>query len=209
MKALILKDLLAVWKYCRNLLLMCGAFLVASIFAEDYGFMQTYPVIFVGMLVNSLIAYDERDKWDKLVLTMPITRRQYVTSKYLVGLLLQGTVLALTAGSCAMRMVLSGGFDLEVFWGEMSVLLALACAAPSLILPFIFKDGSEKGRMAYLIVLGSIFALAAGGAVVLKKLELSQVQVRIPGGPLIVVLLALLYCGSWALSVRWYEKREF
>ena len=76
MNALIYKDFLAIWKYCRFFLLMCGGFLVTSVFIEEYSFMQMYPVIFMGMLVNTLIAYDERDKWDRQVLTMPITRNQ-------------------------------------------------------------------------------------------------------------------------------------
>ena len=99
MKALIYKDLLAVWKYCRSYLFMCGAILVSSVFIEEYSFMQFYPLIFMGTLVNTLIAYDERDKWDRQVLTMPVTRKQYVTAKYLTGLLLLGTVLAYTRES--------------------------------------------------------------------------------------------------------------
>ena len=63
--------------------------------------------------------------------------------------------------------------------------------------------------MAYLIVIGSIFAVAAGGAVVLKKLDLlgSTVELPIPG--LIAAAALALYPISWALSVYWYEKREF
>lgn len=209
MKALIYKDLLAIWKYCRNFILMCAVFLAASVFVEEYGFMQTYPVVFMGMLVNTLIAYDERDKWDRQVLTMPITRRQYVTSKYLVGLMLQGLVLVLTGVACALRLVRGGGFQLESFWMEMDVLLVLACLAPSLILPFIFKNGSEKGRMAYIIIIGCLLGLAVALSHILNRLNLMQTQMDLPGGPLLLVLTAAIYVGSWALSVRWYEKREF
>ena len=209
MKALIYKDCLAIWKYCRNYLLMCAVFLVASVFMEEYSFLQMYPVIFMGMLMNTLIAYDERDKWDRQVLTMPITRKQYVTAKYLMGLMLQGTVLLLTAGAHALQMALQGGFQWEIFFVEVELLLVLAAAAPSLTLPFIFRDGSEKGRMAYLIVIGTVFGLAAIGTIILKKLDLMQDQAELPGGPLAAVLMVLLYLGSWILSVRWYEKREF
>mgnify|MGYP003450688398 CR=1 FL=1 len=209
MKALIYKDLLTIWKNCRYYLLMCGVFLAASVFVEEYSFLQMYPVIFMGMLVNTLIAYDERDKWDRQVLTMPITRKQYVTGKYLVGMILQGTVLVLTAGANALQMVLHEGFLWEAFRAEVGILLVLASAAPSLTLPFIFRNGSEKGRMAYLIVIGTVFALAALGAIILEKLNLMHKQVELPGGPLVVVLVVLLYLGSWVLSVRWYEKREF
>ena len=208
MKALIYKDLLAIWKYCRNYLILCVMFLALSIFMEEYSFFQMYPVIFMGTLVNTLIAYDERDKWDRQVLTMPVSRKQYVTGKYLTGVILQGTMVVLSAAACALRLAMGDGFGWAVFKDYLAFLLGLAVAAPSLILPFIFKNGSEKGRMAYLIVLGAIFAVAVGGTLVLKKLDVLQMQVQIPGA-LLVLLVPVLYLGSWALSVRWYEKREF
>lgn len=209
MKALIYKDFLAIWKYCRIYLLMCAAFLLMSVFVEEYGFLQMYPVIFMGMLVNTLIAYDERDKWDRQVLTMPITRKQYVTAKYLTGLLLQLTVLTLTAAAHAIQLGLEGTFSWDSFGMDMAVMVVVASAAPSLVLPFIFKNGSEKGRMAYLIVVGTVFAMAAAGAVVLKKLDLLSAPMEIPVPAVVAAGAALLYPASWALSVRWYEKREF
>lgn len=209
MKALICKDFLAVWKYCRTYIFLCGAFLAASVFVEEYSFLQMYPVIFMGMLVNTLIAYDERDKWDRQVLTMPVSRKQYVTAKYLTGLILQGTVLLLTALAHGLQLRLAGVFYWKTFWADMAVMVVLASAAPSLLLPFIFKNGSEKGRMAYLIVLGTVFAAAAAGVVVLKKLDLLGVSLDLPVPALTAALAAVLYPASWALSVRWYEKREF
>ena len=209
MKALIYKDLLAIWKYCRNYIFMCAAFLTVSIFVEEYSFLQMYPLIFMGMLVNTLIAYDERDKWDRQVLTMPVSRKQYVTAKYLTGLILQGTVLALTIAAHALQLHLMGGFDPNAFRMDVAMMVVLTSAAPSLILPFIFKNGSEKGRMAYLIVLGCVFALAAGGAIVLERLNLLEAQIELPVPGVVAALAVLLYPASWALSVRWYEKREF
>jgi len=205
MKALIYKDVLAVWKYCRNYLFLCGVFLLLSIFMEEYSFLQMYPVIFMGTLVNTLIAYDERDRWDRQVLTMPVTRKQYVTGKYLTGMILQGTMMVLSAAACALRLAMGDGFGWAVFKDYLAFLLGLAVAAPSLILPFIFKNGSEKGRLAYLIVLGAIFALAVSGVLVLKKLDM----VGVPMDLSVLPAAVLLYPASWALSVRWYEKREF
>ena len=209
MKALIYKDLLAVWKYCRTYLLMCAAFLVMSVFVAEYSFLQMYPLILMGTLANTLIAYDERDKWDRQVLTMPITRRQYVTAKYLTGLILQGTVLILTAAAHGLQLRLAGGFDWAVFRTDLAMMVVLAVASPSLILPFVFKNGSEKGRLAYLIVLGSIFAVAAAGMILLEKLDLLDETMALPGAAALAVAALLLYPASWALSIRWYEKREF
>ena len=209
MKALIYKDLLAVWKYCRTYIFMCAAFLLASIFVEEYSFLQMYPLIFMGMLVNTLIAYDERDKWDRQVLTMPVTRTQYVSAKYLTGLILQGVVLVLTALAHGLQLHLAGSLVWHAFWTDIAMLVVLAVAAPSLILPFIFKNGSEKGRLAYLIVFGTLFAVVAAGGVVLDKLGMVVELTELPMGIVSVVTAVVLYPASWALSVHWYGKREF
>ena len=209
MKALIYKDLLAVWKYCRTHIFMCAAFLLASTFVEEYSFLQMYPLIFMGMLVNTLIAYDERDKWDRQVLTMPVTRKQYVSAKYLTGLILQGVVLVLTALAHGLQLHLAGSLVWDAFWADISMLVVLAVSAPSLILPFIFKNGSEKGRMAYLIVFGTLFALVAAGGVVLAKLGMVVELTELPMGIVSVVAAVVLYPASWLLSVHWYGKREF
>ena len=209
MKALIYKDLLAVWKYCRTHLFMCAAFLLSSVFVEEYSFLQMYPLIFMGTLVSTLIAYDERDKWDRLVLTMPVTRKQYVSAKYLTGLILQGTVLLLTVLAHALQLHLNKSLVWDAFWMDIAMLVVLAAAAPSLILPFIFKNGSEKGRMAYLIVIGTLFAVVVGGGVILAKLELVGGLMELPVGIIAAVAAVILYPASWALSVHWYGKREF
>ena len=209
MKALVYKDLLAVWSYCRKYIVMCAVFLAVSVFSADYSFLQMYPLIFMGMLVNTLIAYDERDKWDRQVLTMPVTRRQYVSAKYLTGLILQGTVLILTAAAHAIQLYMAESFQWDTFRMDLAMMVILASAAPSLILPFVFKNGSEKGRMAYLIVLGSVFAIAAGGIIVLEKLDLMNAPARLPVPALCTAAALALYPASWALSVHWYEKREF
>ena len=208
MKALMYKDLLAVWKYCRTHIFICAAFLLSSIFVEEYSFLQMYPLIFMGMLVNTLIAYDERDKWDRQVLTMPVTRKQYVSAKYLTGLLLQGAVLLLTAGAHALQLHLTKSLVWDAFWADIAMLVVLAVSAPSLILPFIFKNGSEKGRLAYLIVFGTLFALVAAGGVVLEKLGMVVELTELPVGIIAMVAAVILYPASWALSVHWYGKRE-
>ena len=209
MKALIYKDLLTIWKYCRTYLFVCIAFLAASVFVEEYSFLQMYPLILMGTLVNTLIAYDERDKWDRQVLTMPISRRQYVSAKYLTGLILQCTVLVLTAAAHGLQLRLAMDFSWKTFWMDLSMMAVLAAASPSLILPFIFKNGSEKGRLAYLIVFGTLFALVAAGGVVLDKLGMVVELMELPMGTISAVAAVVLYPASWGLSVHWYGKREF
>lgn len=209
MKALIQKDLMAVWKYCRIYVLMCAVFLFGSVFTDEYGFLRLYPLLFMGMLTNTLIAYDERDKWEKLAITMPLTRRQIVSGKYLVGLILQAAVLVLTVLVQWLKLHLRGTFAWESFAMDMALLLAMTVAAPSLMLPAVFKNGSEKGRLSYLITMGVSFGLGVSGSMILEELDLLCVQVEVPLMGLAAAVVLLLYPASWCLSVHWYEKREF
>lgn len=209
MKALIHKDLAALWKYCRTYFYLCGAFLAAAVFLPEYDFLTLYPCFFMGMLPTTLIAYDERDRWERFSLTLPITRRQLVSAKYLVGLILQGGVFSLTAAAVALQGVLRGTFFWEDYLMELVLLLCLGLAAPALMLPFVFKLGSERGRLGYVIGMGVSLGVCVFTALTLDRLGLgfsgSAAQIAL----VILAAVVLLYPVSWFFSVRWYEKREF
>ena len=98
---------------------------------------------------------------------------------------------------------------LGVTLGVTVLMVVLAAAAPSLVLPFVFKNGSEKGRMAYLFVLAIVFALGSAGMILLSKLGMVNEQIVLPLPGILTAVAVLMYPASWALSVHWYEKREF
>lgn len=208
MKALIYKDFLALLKYCRFHLVLCGIFLTASAFAGEMEFMRIYVLVFTGLMPVSLIAYEESERWDRMALTMPLSRRMIVTEKYLMGLLMQGTAAILAGVSMLVQVALAGVVDWPSLFGELLMMLVMAIAIPLLQLPVIFKVGAERGRMAQTLVLCGAMACIVSGAVVLSKLEavleIDTIMVVLAGAAAV-----LLYPASWALSVYWYGKREF
>ena len=209
MKALVYKDLLTLWKNLRNYLLMCVIFQVASIAGEDFEFMRFYPLILVASLPHTLLAYDERSGWEKYALTLPVGRKKLVGSKYLVGLLLIGGSFLLAAATGLVRGWREGFFDPFGYWFELSVLLTLGVGVMGVALPMSFRLGTEKGRMANMVCYGILGAALVLVVLVGDKLGLSQMSldewVIVP----FLVLPAAVLPISWALSVRWYEKREF
>lgn len=52
-------------------------------------FFNVY-VLFSVMIPMSAIAYDDKAKWDRYALTMPVSRRDLVISKYLLALAFAG-----------------------------------------------------------------------------------------------------------------------
>lgn len=209
MKALIYKDLLTLWKNLRNYLLMCVIFQVASIAGEDFEFMRFYPLILVASLPHTLLAYDERSGWEKYALTLPLGRKKLVGSKYLVGLLLIGGSFLLAAVTGLVRSWREGFFDPFDYWFELCVLLTLGVSVMGVALPMTFKLGTEKGRMANMVCYGILGAALVLVVMLGDKLGLSQMSLNEwVIVPFLVLPVAVLPV-SWALSVRWYEKREF
>lgn len=105
MKGLLLKDFYMTAKYCRSFLLIVVVFLAVSFFGKDNVFFILYPVLISSMIPVTLMSYDEHDKWNVYSLTLPYTRGQLVSAKYLTGLIFGSAAyvvsLAATIGSHA------------------------------------------------------------------------------------------------------------
>lgn len=98
MSGILYKDLMNLRRYLRQLVLVFAVLLVIFSFSDsNYGFISAYAVMLSMMTVISSLAYDEQAHWDKYALTMPLSRKTLVGSKYLLGLLvsLAGSVIAL------------------------------------------------------------------------------------------------------------------
>ena len=130
-----------------------------------------------------------------------------VSAKYLIQLMLLGAVYLLMGITQALQMVLNGQFHLESYLVLMSLLWIVYLFAGSITLPFMFKLGVEKGRMAYFVMIGVI----CGAAAVSGKVFGENLQTSIPFGTALIigcVLAAAVYAGSWCLALVFYRKRE-
>lgn len=207
MKGLLLKDLYMMKRYMRSYLLMMVLFMAIAAMDPGNMFFVYYPCILSGMVPTSLLGYDERSKWDMFAGTLPCTRAQIVSVKYLLGVILQLLVLALTAIAQGVTMLRSGSWDWAGYLILLEMLVMLGCVSSSVTLPFMFKFGVEKGRMAYYVMIG----LVCAGSGVAGSLFNSGIQ-YIPGSNVVMPLLTLaamgIYALSWWLSIRFYEKRE-
>lgn len=209
MKALLYKDFYALWKYCKMYLFMCAVFLTISVFEQSQKIFGLYPLVLMGMLPMTMIAYDERDKWERSALTMPFSRRQIVSGKYLFTLIMMGVTFCITALASFLNLWMAGKFDLVEYAAGLSLRLILAMVGPAFMLPAVFKFGAEKGRLAYVITLGVILGVGISAAIITQRLGMTEFEIDTWLAVLAVIGVVLMCPASWALSVRWYEKREF
>lgn len=206
MKGLLLKDFYLSWRYCRAFLVIVAVFLAVSFTGDDNIFFLIYPIMIASVIPMTLVSYDEHDKWTAYSGTLPYTRAQLVSTKYLVGMCFGSVAFLISMAATTVRMMLGGGFVLEQFAVVGTALLVLGCLGPALILPYVFKYGAEKGRVAFYITVG----VFSGVAAVLAGMGF-QIQGLSSGlWPLAVVagVSILLYALSWWLSIRFYQKRD-
>lgn len=207
MKALLLKDFYMMTKYCRSYLLILVAFFAASFFNNDNLFFLFYPCILCGMIPINLLSYDERSGWLRYSGTLPYKKSQIVGSKYLLSILLEVALLLLTAAVHAIKMNVVGTFD----WQEYLFTMLLACIAAFLVcpinMPLMFKFGTEKGRVLYLVMIGVL----CGVSVIFPSFAEVAIALSLPLYvlfPVVALVLVGIYALSWYLSVQFLKKRE-
>ena len=207
MKGLLLKDWYMMKKYCRAYLVIAVVFIAVSLVNTDNMFFLFYPCMFCGMIPDNLLAYDERSRWMQYSGTLPYTRAQIVSAKYLIGLLTQVVILVLTGIAQGVKMTVSGTFVFSDFLVLMLLLLTVSTLTSSISLPFFFKLGVEKGRTAYYAMIGFV----CGASVLASSLLNAQTEMEIQPNLLLVVLPLIgicVYALSWYLSIVFYKKRE-
>lgn len=208
MKGLLLKDAYQTLKYCRAYLLVVLFFIIATPLGGFHLFMLFYPCLLASMVPVNLTAYDAQSKWEQYAATLPYSRSQLVSAKYLIGLFTSGGVLTLTGIAQLLRMVQNGNFQLQEFGNLLAALLIVACVVPSITLPLIFRFGPEKGRILYLVIIGLVCGGSAAASIILStdvfSLEITDFPNLLPA-----CLAAIgLYAASWYLSIVFYRKRE-
>ncbi len=207
MKGLIIKDIFALRQQGKILLALLVFYAVYSVVFQNLSMLAGMIVLLCVMLPVTTMAYDEKSKWDKYALSMPIPRKAIVLSKYL---------LAITAEFLAVIIVGILGGAIVFLTGEMAIgeMLVMILAIGgiglfflALILPILFKFGVEKGRFIMLLVLFVPSMLV----MMIPQLGIeppSLQTLRFLGylSPLIVAGILLL---SVKISIGIYNKKEF
>jgi len=207
MKGLLLKDWYMMKKYCRYYFFVCIGFITLSMMSSGNMFFIFYPCLLCGMIPVNLLGYDERSRWTEYVGTLPYTKTQIVSAKYLIGLFTHIAMLIVICTAQGVKMGIDGTFVLNDFLLLIMLLLIMASVASSLTLPFIFKYGVEKGRGAYYVMIGVVCAGSIIATSVFDEGLRSEIQLNafLPAACLAGVGIYVL---SWYLSIVFYKKKE-
>lgn len=200
MLGLMRKDLCLLLQRSRTLVIMVGVGVIIG-FSTDGGFLMGYLTMISTILSIGTISYDEFDNGYPFLLTLPVTRKRYVTAKYLFCLAsnLAGWAAAsvIFAGCCLVK---GEGFRMAQLTDALAF-LPLAGLMTAVMLPLQLKYGAEKSRLALAVLAGVVVALGYVGVKLFPGLpdSLSGVSETVFGAVFVclcIAALAVSFCCS-------------
>lgn len=200
MKGLLLKDLYNLMQMGKIGLLVSVLWVVIGISQQDSNYISGLLMMLVIMLPYNAMAYDEAAKWDRYALTMPVTRRDLVLSKYLLTLL-SALAPALLVFICSLIIDHTLSYALSLTATLVAIGISMACFS----LPFAFRFGAQKARLAFFAVILMYVLLASSVDNITMNIGFS----RLLTNPwLLLVGMLVITFVSFLISVRIYEKKE-
>lgn len=191
---------------CNKILLVMIFGYQAAYVLGALSFLGILTVVLGGMLAYTSIAMDERDGWNRFVLTTGYSRKEYVLSKYLLGV--AGTLF------CSLTM---GVFSLiGMSMGKISAENNIAFLLPVLIggtlimlsveLPLSFWFGMEKARLLSILIIALACGLFAGFTEGNDGLPFQGWSFT---GLMMIVVSVIILALSVLISLKVFDRREF
>ena len=206
MLGMIKKDLFMVKNNLKTLIMALVIYVFYSLmFDMDMSWFFPFMIVMISI---STFHYDDFNNWHSYATTLPQGRINIVKSKYLTTIIL---ILIATMVSISFSFIIGNIDNIEnsllTIFGELFAI----CFLMSILFPFLFKYGAEKGRIALMIIGFSIL----GVTVLLSK----YIKIDIPNSLIsfldshfivIFIVATILMIGiSYLISKKIYLKREF
>ena len=153
-RGLLLKDIFELSAQCRVQLVLTGVYLLLPLFIRGIELFASVGMMLLAMMPVYALGYDERCRWERYALAMPVRKSDLFWSRFLLG------VIAVALGAAVQVLV-------ALLAGQGDLLSSLAVTAPAailyllIVLPLMMKLGVEKGRFL-LLLLTAAFTLLSG-----------------------------------------------
>lgn len=212
MKGLIRKDLFLIKGISKFIMLYIVFLGIFGLMAYN-SFVISLLMLIIPMYGASLFTYDDTVKWVQYSLTLPVSRKEIVLSRYASSGLLLGiaALLALIISIFALHSDVQMA-ERILFWliGFTSAIILL-----SVQLPIIYKLGAERGRiwssMIFVIPIVLISAFAS-----LRSIDIEGVKTEAIGwgdlaviAPACLIVAVLAVAISITVSMRVFMAKEY
>lgn len=208
MKGLITKEFFTLKQQVKTISVMVLMYLVLAYMQEDaVGLFSGMIVMVIAMLPVTSIAYDEQAKWDRYALTLPISRKQLVLSKYVLTVILIFISLLLSVVFTILIELIKGhSIDILEVLMVSGVCGTVGLLFVSILLPITFKLGSEKARgsmMLIFIVPTLLIVLLGKLGIRISEAMLINVAYALP----VILIVAVII--SINVSIKIVKNKEY
>lgn len=201
---LIFKDILIQKKMILFYIVTITLYLLIDVSLVRIGFL--YSLVFITMSFS----YDEKDNANILLNSLPYTRKQIVSSKYIGSLIYTSLIIIITyLGNFFLN-----GKEALFLWKDLLIIIGLVMVAMSFILPICYKFKTQSLMIAagtlfgiYMVIIKFLFPSLNDTLrePIQKFLTLQETQMYFVA----ILTIIILYVGSWLLSIRIYARKVF
>ncbi|MCB6365022.1 ABC-2 transporter permease [Intestinibacillus massiliensis] len=215
MKAILRSDFLNMLQSAKTMGILVIFFAALALFTQNVSFLGTFLVMVWLIVPFNLFSYDTAYGWDKLTLSLPISRSSVILSKYLLcaGL---GLALLVFSGAVSVLYCLQyPGESLPSLFAMLLLCTSVALLLLAIMLPLVVKFGVTKGRyillaVVWLPILLLFFLKGSGTSNPFDGLDALQAVGRLlPFSALLLVVCLACYAVSALLSIQIYRRKEF
>ncbi|MGE7694946.1 ABC-2 transporter permease [Lysinibacillus sp. NPDC094177] len=187
-------------------------FYIATIIIYLLADVSPILIVFVYSLtfINMAFSYDDKDNANILLNSLPYTRMEIVTSKYVGALIFTALFLMITY----IGNYLINGTGTSFSWKAILLIIGLVMVAISFMLPIFYKFKRQYLVIAAGALIGiylvTIKFLVPNLNEILRELTQKFMTLQETQMYFIAILsIVILYIGSWLLSIRIYTRKAF
>ncbi len=218
MKGLLVKDIRFLMGQKASLLVCLGLGVYFLLTGAGISYATVFSIMMAALISTSSISYDAFDNGMAFLFTLPIQKKTYVISKYIISLLVTvvcGGAISIVAVICSALGV--EGIELSQLGGGLVMAALMAVVLFTVMIPIYIIFGGEKARFAMMAIFGGVVAIgyivgkivgdmgAKIDNLIVKLGAMNDVQLILTALGVIVVLFAI----SIGITIKFLERKEY
>ena len=223
MKALLMKDLRTLKNERRLWVSIIGVSVLFGVLFQNWYFMMGYIMFGLSMIARTMYQYDVADQGIVYLMTLPITRKEYVKEKYLLSLMsiCIGGILSMILNKIGMLFTPDQADSNQEIFSAFLGILAVALVLQAIIFPVELKYDVSKSRIIILLLVMGIIILFTAFDMLIGAILVAFITIFVDafGGIFIqhflgtvllsAVVVGMIYFSSYRKSVKIMGQKEF
>lgn len=222
MKALLMKDLRTLKNERRLWVSIIGVSVLFGVLFQNWYFMMGYIMFGLSMIARTMYQYDVADQGIVYLMTLPITRKEYVKEKYLLSLMsiCIGGILSMILTKIGMLFTPDQADSNQEIFSAFLGILAVALVFQAIIFPVELKYDVSKSRIIILLLVMGIIILFTAFDMLIGAILVAFITIFVDafGGIFIqhflgtvllsAVVVGMIYFSSYRKSVKIMGQKE-